>query len=595
MRFLALACDYDGTLATDGRITPSTLDALSRLRQSGRNVILVTGRELDDLLRVCPEAGRFDWIVAENGAVLYCPSTRAEELLGALPPAAFLDELRRRGVRPLSVGRAIVSTTLPNDVEVLRAIRDLGLELQVIFNRDAVMVLPAGVNKATGLVRALQRLALSPHNVVGVGDAENDHAFLRLCECAVAVVNALPTLQAESDWVTAAPAGAGVEELIDRLIRDDLASLADRLTRHHILLGCDDAGRPIHLPPCGIKILLAGSSGAGKSTLTTGWLERLAQQGYQFCVIDPEGDYQELAEAVTLGTAARPPELCELLQLMEDASKNVVVSLIGVPLADRPAFFQQLLPALQQLRARTGRPHWLVIDEAHHVLPGSRPPSSLPLPDTLTSVMAVTVLPDQVAASFLAKIDAVLAVGDSPSATFASFARATRRDPPAHVLTVPSGDAWLWRAGEAPIRVHSAPSYTERRRHRRKYAEGDVGPERSFYFRGPAGQLTLRAQNLMLFAQLAQGVDDETWLHHLRRHDYSAWFRNVIKNPTLADATHAVESQPKITAADSRRRILELIDREYTLPDASMLTAPDASAPRNGSAAMRQQSPERSS
>ena len=48
----------------------------------------------------------------------------------------------------------------------------------MIFNKGAVMILPSGVNKATGLAAALEELGLSPHNVVGVGDAENDHAFL---------------------------------------------------------------------------------------------------------------------------------------------------------------------------------------------------------------------------------------------------------------------------------------------------------------------------------------------------------------------------------------------------------------------------------
>ena len=63
-----------------------------------------------------------------------------------------------------------------------------------MFNKDAVMVLPAGVNKATGLDYALRKLGLSFHETVGIGDAENDHAFLQRCECAVAVSNAVPSI-----------------------------------------------------------------------------------------------------------------------------------------------------------------------------------------------------------------------------------------------------------------------------------------------------------------------------------------------------------------------------------------------------------------
>lgn len=55
MRYLALATDYDGTLATHGQVDEETLDALKRLRESGRKLLLVTGRHLDDLSSVFPQ------------------------------------------------------------------------------------------------------------------------------------------------------------------------------------------------------------------------------------------------------------------------------------------------------------------------------------------------------------------------------------------------------------------------------------------------------------------------------------------------------------------------------------------------------------
>jgi hypothetical protein len=109
---------------------------------------------------------------------------------------------------------------------VLEVIRNLGLERQVIFNKDAVMVLPSGVNKAFGLSAALNELGLSPHNTVGVGDAENDHSLLDFCGCGVAVANALPILKEHADFITKGDRGAGVVELIDKLIASDLAELA---------------------------------------------------------------------------------------------------------------------------------------------------------------------------------------------------------------------------------------------------------------------------------------------------------------------------------------------------------------------------------
>jgi hydroxymethylpyrimidine pyrophosphatase-like HAD family hydrolase len=223
MRYLLLACDYDGTLARDGRVEASTLVALERVRASGRKLLLLTGRQLDDLRSVFTEVELFDTVVAENGALLYNPRTKVERTIAEAPPTALVETLRRRYI-PIAVGRVIVATWEPHEREVLETIRDLGLELQVIFNKGAVMVLPAGVNKGSGLLAALAALELSPRQVVGIGDAENDHAFLSTCEFAVAVANALQTIKERADVVTKGEAGAGVEELADELVASDLES-----------------------------------------------------------------------------------------------------------------------------------------------------------------------------------------------------------------------------------------------------------------------------------------------------------------------------------------------------------------------------------
>jgi hypothetical protein len=226
MRYLALACDYDGTLAHEGRAQPETVAALNRVRDSGRQLILVTGRELPDLLAVFPEIQLFQRVVAENGATLYRPATGEEIPLAPPPSHEFVAEIIRRGVTPISVGKTIVATREPQETTVLEVIRDLGLELQLIFNKGAVMVLPSGVNKATGLSAALTEIGLTPQTVVGVGDAENDHAFLELCECSVAVANALPAIKERADLVTREANGRGVIQLIDHLLLDDLATIS---------------------------------------------------------------------------------------------------------------------------------------------------------------------------------------------------------------------------------------------------------------------------------------------------------------------------------------------------------------------------------
>jgi len=222
MRYDALACDYDGTLAWDGVVDEATQAALERLRRSGRRLVLVTGRELDQLEQVFPRLGLFDLVVAENGALIYRPASRQVVTLGEAPPERLVEALQRRGVEPLSVGRVIVGTVQPHGESVGVAIRELGLEHQVILNKGSVMVLPPGLDKAAGLRAALNELGLAPSAVVGVGDAENDEGFLSICGYAVAVANALPALKTRVDFVTRGARGAGVVELIDRLLANDL-------------------------------------------------------------------------------------------------------------------------------------------------------------------------------------------------------------------------------------------------------------------------------------------------------------------------------------------------------------------------------------
>src|SRR6185295_6231310 len=260
MRYLALASDYDNTLAENDRVASATCEALERLRASGRRAILVTGRRLDDLLRVCECTALFDYVVAENGAVLYEPQSHDITLLAEPPPEQFIAALRRGGVQPLEVGKVIVATHAPQETRVIEIIRALGLELQVIFNRLAVMELPAGINKASGMKLALRKLGMSPHEVVAIGDAENDHSFMRLAECPVAVANAVDSIKSIAAFVTAGAAGNGVVELIDALIANDLEPIDTQLTRRHIALGTRLDGTTVWLPPYGNNVLVAGSS-----------------------------------------------------------------------------------------------------------------------------------------------------------------------------------------------------------------------------------------------------------------------------------------------------------------------------------------------
>lgn len=568
MRYLALVTDYDGTIAIDGKMVDVAVTSIERLRTSGRRAILVTGRRLEDLLPVLPHVRLFDYVVAENGAVLYEPRTRRETLLANPAPPEFIQRLEALGV-PVDVGRVVVATWLPHHNAVLQAIQETGLELHVIFNRAAVMVLPTGVNKATGMTYALRKLGLSPHEAVGIGDAENDHSFLDRCECAVAVADAAPSIRKLAAFVTKGAAGRGVAELIDELIADDLSRTYGRLQKNLITIGTRADGTAVAVPPYGLNILIAGPSGSGKSTVASAVVERLMERTYQVCIVDPEGDYGTLPEVITIGSQRHAVTVTEVLAILEDTRVNINVNLLGIPLADRPLFFAQLLPNLQAMRTRTGRPHWVVLDEAHHMIPAEWSHLNELLPHKLGETVLVTVHPGHLAPMTLSLVDVVIAVGRSPRDTLKQVGDAIGQ-----ALEWPEGLShqegkvvvWFPRRGEPPFSMNAAPCRAERLRHRRKYAEGDMRYH-SFYFRGPGGRQNLKAQNLVVFSQIADGVDEETWMFHLRRGDYSRWFRGAVKDKYLADQVERIEQRRDLQPSETRKLIRSLIEARYTLPE----------------------------
>jgi hypothetical protein len=211
-----------------------------------------------------------------------------------------------------------------------------------------------------------------------------------------------------------------------------------------------------------------------------------------------------------------------------------------------------------------------VVDEAHHLLPAPSDLVSVTLPRSLSGMLLVTVHPEHVAPAVLSSIDVGVAIGRSAGDTLRAFADAVEaRLPSSLPVSAAPGEAVLWRRrpeAQDPIWIRTHPPKSEHRRHVRKYATGELDEARSFYFRGASGQLNLRAQNLGLFMQLADGIDDDSWLHHLKQGDYSRWFREHIKDDELASEAAAVENQPGLPPTESRALIKAAIERRYTMP-----------------------------
>ena len=565
-----LASDYDSTLAEHGTISETTSRALARVRESGRKVLLVTGRMLPDLKNVCPDADRmFDAIVAENGAVVYFPERREVKVIGGAPEPALVDALRRRGV-PIELGNSIIATVEPYSTAALAAIRETGVERTLVFNKGAVMLLPGGVTKGTGLEAALAAMDLSAHNMVGIGDGENDHAFLSLSECAVAVADAVPALRERADYVTRAPQGRGATEFIEEHLLNDIVDLLPRLTRHRIALGVDGDGQPVSLPAHGTALLVVGPSASGKSTLTGALVERLVDAKRTVLLLDPEGDYQTLSEVegvVVLGGKAEQtlPTADEVCQLLRHPKTSLVLNLSAMTQPEKVSYATKILAAVTAVRSSTGLPHWVIIDEAHHIMPADGSPAVDLLRAAPEPLCMITLTVEDLAPEARALAN-VLAATELEAFSAALRALGRGAAPPAGDGALAQGEAVLAWLGDAPrvTRVRVAKRRVQHRRHLRKYTEGELAPDRSFWFRGPANALNLRAANLTRFVELAEGVDERTWAWHLSRRDYSTWARDMIKDPDLAAALAAVEGAD-LSPGESRRRALAEIRARYAV------------------------------
>jgi hydroxymethylpyrimidine pyrophosphatase-like HAD family hydrolase/energy-coupling factor transporter ATP-binding protein EcfA2 len=556
MRFTVLACDYDGTIAREGYVDDKTAWDLGRVRTSGRQLVLVTGRDLPTLRAVCPHLVLFDGVVAENGALLYRPDDGSEQVLADPPPAALAERLRGNDV-PVDTGRAVIFTWRPNEVAALEAIAELGLGHQVLLNRQAVMVVPPGVTKGTGLLAALDELRMSAHNTVAVGDAENDHDLIAVAACGVAVGDSVPALAEHADRVTEAAGPDGTRELIAALLDDDLASWG--VENRPVPMGQDSAGTDVAWSPAGAALLVTGGSGSGKSTLVSALIEGLAAAQYQVVVVDPEGDFEDLPGAVDVGTPQTAPPVQELADLVEAGVGVTVASLLAVAMDDRPGVTRELLGRLADISGRLGRPHAVVVDEAHHAFPDAAPIDTGALPPGL---VLVSNSPRHLQQEVLTGVETVVAVGGAARDLIDEAARAIGTTPPSARADA-DWDAVAWRIANGRVSsFEPLPARHRRRRHSTKMLTGDVGDGERLVITGPDDSLSLDVRNLSEMVRIAEGVDHSTWSHHRERHDWSRWVRDALDDDDLADAIEEIEST-EVDGDAGRRKLREEVALRY--------------------------------
>ncbi|OBB86050.1 HAD hydrolase family protein [Mycobacterium sp. 852002-30065_SCH5024008] len=548
--FQVIAVDLDGTLTLDGQLSPQTLDAISGARRKGLTVVLVTGRIRTELQAEFPHiADHFDALVLENGAVMVIKG-RTSRL--AEPVDSSLDDALGERRVPSRRGEVMVATDGEHASTVVEVIGELELDCQVIRNRSALMVLPAGVTKGTGLRAVLTGLNMSPHNTVAIGDAENDLSLFGIAEIGAAVANAISSVRRRADLVLAEPDGAGVGELLT----GPYISGAQRWCppRRWVDIGTFDDHTPTRVPGSQGRILVTGSTGSGKSYLVGLLAERWISAGYCVLVIDPEGDHAQLRElngVEVIDGRNHLPEPTELVNSLNPHS-SVVVDMSGIAEPAKAEYLHLLRSTAEAHREEHGFPHWVIYDEAQllgtneearwarrggYVL-SSFAPAALPAQEIDNSDVVLT----------------LTASGDAPALT------AVRR------ATVSFG-------GGPPRAFTIADRQTGHVRHRHKYADVRLPDERRFYFHTINDRSVRPAATMHEFRSAISHIDYEALQYHLERGDFSRWLASTITDRDLAKQVAAWEDQVLARrAADVehiRHELIRAVEERYLLHDAA--------------------------
>jgi hydroxymethylpyrimidine pyrophosphatase-like HAD family hydrolase len=542
MRFTALACDYDGTLASHDRMAAPTTRALEQARAAGLRLLLVTGRAFFELLRVCDRLDLFDAVVAENGGVLYFPAEGRISDMALEPSSRLLAELDRRGV-PYHAGRVVIGTTRDYEGEVRAALAATGVTLAMVANRASLMLLPHGVDKGTSVRHVIRMLGLSPRDILALGDAENDVALFEACGFSACPGDATEELKARADWVFPGRNGGALASAIDRIAGGHL-SLPAR-PRHRISIGWTaPTATPVVIPGRDANILVGGDTHAGKSWLAGALVESLAIERYATCVIDPEGDYHVLAAlpSVAWFSVAREGDWSDVLGVVRhDPAATVVADVSTVNQADKVRLIGAGLQRIRALRAARGFPHWVVLDEAHYWLhpEGGLPADSFRLDEK--GFCFVTHRPSWLRPAVIDSIDVVILARATDPEELTFLRALVGRSAVAAAPGLPAREFLLAERGAPPMTFVAPPRLTRHVRHLHKYADRPVAPHHRFAFQLPGEAPVAVAATLGEFAGAIARVGAAILDHHAAHGDFSRWILDVFGDRHLGGRLRKVE------------------------------------------------------
>ena len=564
-----LAFDYDGTLAVDGQVPPALGQALGQLQQAGFALFLVTGRQFGTV-DLGPLAETFAGIAWENGAVLQHAAFDELYLPFGHVDNRLVEALLQANV-PLEQGVAIVATWTPHEATVWRILSETGSETAVVHNKGALMILPPGTSKGTGLVHLLELCGYSPRNLVSFGDGENDLSLFQVSETGIAVADAVPSLVAAADLVMSQPGPQGVLEALQSYWLNGRVPPLSKQHERAIPLGTDEANKTVTIPGATLarsNLGIFGDSGSGKSWVTGLLVEGMHLAGYQVLLLDPEGDFRGLRSlpgiSVLSGDKVTLPTPTSVVMLLEEASNSVVIDLCLYPWADRDAYIADLLHALRPLREHKFRPQWIVLEEAQHFLsPVSNMVSTVLTPMLVLGGWAlVSYRPDRLDAQVLAAINHCVVTRLSETESVQTV-QAINHLPSAELLAnTPNGHIWL--CDQRQLRLRSAPRRVSHSRHFYKYLDMPLPRPKRFYFHTPQAYLGVEAASLFEFKEILCHLPLESLIYHHTRGDFAAWVKGTLGDEVLASHLEKLSRRKALVGEALRQALLQWVTARYT-------------------------------
>lgn len=565
-------------------------DAIAYVRSKGVITLLVTGRILGELYRVAGDLHFVEAVVAENGAVIEFTDSGYSRLLGTAPPAELLNELQRRDIQ-FAAGQCIVESDARNAAVLLEVLRQLELPLALLFNRSRVMMLPQAICKATGLRESLKILRLSEHNLVAIGDAENDHELLQTSELGVAVGWGSPALKAAADYVLEGSGPASVATYIRELAEHQQIPRSGT-SRRILKLGYTDAGDPFSLAIRGRTVLIAGDTKSGKSWVAGLLCEQMILYGYSLLIVDPEGDYtslESLPGVLVFGGADPLPRSRDLLRSLRHADISVVIDLSHTGYEEKVEYVHNLLAGVEMLRHHIGLPHQIILDEAHYFLNDEKGRGVIDQDlgcYTLVSYRASFLHPD-----VLKRAEAIIVTRETDPKEVTALRDLCRGSAEAM-----SESEWidtlknltLSEAAVLPLtteakgevrRIHLAPRLTPHVRHVTKYIDIPIAERDRFVFWRNGSVSGQYARTLRQLVETMEHWPVSALHDHLVRNDFSRWLANIFGDYPLAKSVRTLENEYKQRqSGDVVLDIVAIIRSRYDFVDP--LCMPSHSAPK---------------